>query len=70
MADRLAEARVTARGGARPRWIVTDQLRLAAAPRGPADAAAPLLYSVETNLVCVLDGYLDFDPDLYERALD
>lgn len=61
MADRLSEMRVS--GSVRPQWVLTDQLRLAPAPRLAADPAPPLLYSVEANLVMVLDGYVDFDPE-------
>ena len=67
MADRLADMRV-AGAGDRPRWIVTDQVRLVAAPKSGAEPA-PVMYSVEANHVCVLDGYVTFDPDT-ERAFE
>lgn len=47
----------------RPRWIITDQIRLAPAPKRPDDQGPPLLYVPSTNLVSVLDGYVDPDPD-------
>ncbi len=46
-----------------PRWIITDQLRFVAAARGEG-GTAPLLYTVETGLVSVLDGYFALDPEL------
>ncbi|NBQ15647.1 MAG: hypothetical protein EBU31_13835 [Proteobacteria bacterium] len=67
MADRLADMRV-AGAGDRPRWIVTDQVRLVAAPKSGAEPA-PVMYSVEANHVCVLDGYVTFDPDT-DRAFE
>jgi hypothetical protein len=64
MADRLSDFRVTGGGApARPRWAVTDQVRIVQAPKRAEDAGMPLLYALETNLVSVLDGYVDFDPD-------
>ena len=65
MASRLKALHVT-QGPAealRPRWIVTDQIRLVPAPKREGDAGQPLLYVAETNLVSVLDGYIDLDPD-------
>ena len=62
MADHLASLRI-ATNIAPPQWIVTDQIRMAPAKREASDTAPPLLYTPETNLVSVLDGYLDFDPD-------
>lgn len=64
MASRLKALHVT-QGPAdalRPRWILTDQIRLLPAPKKMEDAAAPLLYVAGTNLVSVLDGYVS--PDL------
>jgi hypothetical protein len=46
----------------KPKFICTDQLKLVPVQRSAADAAAPLLYTVETNLVSIMDGYVD--PDL------
>ena len=63
MADRLADGQVTGGALARPRWAVTDQVRIVQAPKRSEDAGMPLIYTLETNLVCVLDGYVDFDPD-------
>ena len=63
MADRLADSLVTGGAPARPRWAVTDQVRIVQAPKRTEDAGMPLLYTLESNLVCVLDGYVDFDPD-------
>ena len=64
MADSLADSQVTKAGARpRPRWIVTDTVRIVQAPRRSEDAGIPMLYALETNLVCVLDGYIDFDPD-------
>ena len=65
MASRLKALGVT-RGptdSLRPRWLLTDQVRLVAAPRQAEDAAPPLLYVASTNLVSVLDGYVDPDAD-------
>jgi hypothetical protein len=62
MSDHLASLRI-ASVVAPPQWIVTDQIRLGPARRSAEDTAPPLLYTAETNLVCVLDGYVDFDPD-------
>lgn len=60
MADRLAALG----GGAppRPRWILTDVVRLVPAPQAPEDRDRPLLYVETTNLVSVLDGYVAVDP--------
>ena len=63
MADRLTDMRV-AGSPLRPQWIVTDQLRLIPALKKPEEMSAPLLYTVDANLVCVLDGYVDPDPDI------
>jgi hypothetical protein len=65
MASRLKALHVT-RGPAdelRPRWILTDQIRLMPAPQREGDASQPLLYVADTNLVSVLDGYVDPDPE-------
>ena len=62
MADRLAELNVTGTP-TRPRWIITDQIRIVLGAKRAEDAGVPLLYTLETNLVCVLDGFVDFDPD-------
>lgn len=50
----------------RPRWLLTDQVRLAPAPRRPEDAGDPLLYVAAAGLVSVLDGYVDVDDDFGE----
>jgi hypothetical protein len=63
VAARLRALRVTGGGEWQPRWLLTDQVRLMPAPQRPEEAAAPLLYAAETNLVCVLDGFVDPDPD-------
>ena len=63
MADRLTDMRV-AGSPLRPQWIVTDHLRLIPALKKPEEMSAPLLYTVDANLVCVLDGYVDPDPDI------
>lgn len=52
-------------GGApppKPRWLVTSEVRLAAArpPRG--GGRAPLLYALQAGPVAVLDGYVEVDP--------
>lgn len=65
VASRLKALRVT-QGPAdalRPRWVLTDQVRLVQAPPRAGDAGPPLLYSAAANLVSVLDGYVDPDPD-------
>lgn len=62
MSDHLASLRI-ASVIAPPQWIVTDQIRLGPGRRSPEESSPPLLYAAETNLVCVLDGYVDFDPD-------
>jgi len=65
MASRLKALHVT-QGPAdalRPRWILTDQIRLMPAPKREEDAGPPLLYVADTNLVSVLDGYVDPDPE-------
>ena len=65
MASRLKALGVT-RGPAdalRPRWLLTDQVRLVTAPRLAEDAGPPLLYAASTNLVSVLDGYVFPDAD-------
>ena len=64
MAGRLQALHVTP-GPAdtlRPVWILTDQLRLMPAPQRENDAAPPFLYVAETNLVSVMDGFVDPDP--------
>ena len=65
MASRLKALHVT-QGPAealRPRWIITDQIRLMPAPPRSGDTGQPLLYVADTNLVSILDGYIDPDPD-------
>jgi hypothetical protein len=65
MASRLKALHVT-QGPAealRPRWIITDQIRLMPAPPRSGDTGQPLLYVADTNLVSVLDGYIDPDPN-------
>ena len=65
MASRLKALRIT-QGPAdalRPRWVLTDQVRLVAAPMRGGDIRPPLLYAAAANLVSVLDGYVDPDPD-------
>jgi len=47
----------------RPQWILTDRIVLAPAPKREEDRGLPLLYLPETNLVSVLDGYVDVDLD-------
>ena len=69
MADQLAGMRVTDMPP-RPRWIVTDVIRIVAEPRRGSDPAPPLFYGCATNLVSVLDGYVDVDvvaPREFER---
>lgn len=61
-ADRLA-ALGAAASVQRPRWLITDGLRLVAARKNPVESAAPLMYGIEMGLMSVLDGYVDFDPD-------
>jgi hypothetical protein len=59
MASRLRALGVT-QGAAdelRPRWLLTDQVQL-------KPKEQQLLYTVDANLVCVLDGFVDPDPDL------
>jgi HrpA-like RNA helicase len=64
MAARLRAIDVAdAAPGAKPRWILTDQVTLAPAAARPEEGAPPLLYTVTTNLVSVLDGYVDVDPE-------
>jgi hypothetical protein len=65
MASRLKALHVT-RGptdALRPHWILTDQIRLMPAPKRAEDVGYPLLYVATTNLVSVLDGYVDPDPE-------
>jgi hypothetical protein len=64
MASRLRALHVTrsSAGEQRPRWLLTDHIRLAPAPKMPGDGGPPLLYVADTNLVSVLDGYVDPDP--------
>jgi hypothetical protein len=52
--DRLAQ---------RPRWILTDQVRLVPAPKTEATRSPPLLYITEAGLVSVLDGFVAPDPE-------
>ena len=65
MASRLRALHVTQGPAAppRPQWLLTDQIRLAQAPKREEDAGPPLLYVAETGLVSVLDGYLEPDAD-------
>jgi hypothetical protein len=51
------------RKAARPRWVLTDQVRLVSAPPQGDDKKPPLLYAAAANLVSVLDGYVDVDPE-------
>ena len=53
-----------ARRDARPRWLLTDVVRLAALPPQEGEKAPPILYAAAANLVSVLDGYVDVDPEL------
>ena len=65
-AGRLRARRVTGPGAPpvwRPRWVVTDAVRLRPADARPEDRGPPLLYSAEAGLVSVLDGYVDPDLD-------
>lgn len=66
MADRLRALRVTHSAAPavwRPRWVLTEVVRLLPAKQRPEDRAPPLLYAAETSLVSVLDGYVDPDLD-------
>jgi hypothetical protein len=65
MFDKLRALHVTLASGpsAKPHWIITDQFRLAPVKATEKEKQAPLLYTVETGLVSVLDGYLSPDPD-------
>jgi hypothetical protein len=46
----------------RPQWLLTDHVRMVPVQKKASESAAALLYSLEANLVSVLDGYVD--PDL------
>jgi hypothetical protein len=61
MASRLRALRVTAGALTPPRWLLTDQIRLA--PAAAKSGEAPLLFQLEANCISVLDGYVDVDPD-------
>jgi len=65
MAARLRTLQVTPSGSAtwRPQWILTDQVVLKAIAARPEDPGNPLLYSIHTNLVSVLDGFVSVDSD-------
>lgn len=68
MAARLRALHVATAPAAawRPRWLLTDQIVLKAAPRKAEDAGDPLLYVATAGLVSVLDGYVAVDPDFGE----
>lgn len=65
MAARLRALRVTqdAPTSWRPQWLLTDQVVLKLIPGRPEDAGDPLLYGVHANLVSVMDGFVDIDPE-------
>lgn len=65
MASRLKALGVTrsAQLSDRPRWLLTDQVWLEAAPQAESEKSPPLLYAAATKLVSVLDGYVDVDPE-------
>ncbi len=46
----------------KPRWVISDQFRLAPVRATEAEKQALLLYNIETGLISVLDGYVS--PDL------
>jgi hypothetical protein len=65
MANRLRAlrgARVAATDW-KPLWLLTDTIRMKPAPQRAEDFAPPLLYVAETNLVSILDGFVDPDID-------
>lgn len=67
MAARLRALRVTHPAAPptwRPRWLLTDVVRLRPAEKRPEDKAPPLLYAPEAGLVSVLDGFVAPDLDL------
>lgn len=47
----------------RPKWIITDKLRLLPVAKHAGESDAQLLYFSNTTLVSVLDGYVNPDPD-------
>jgi hypothetical protein len=47
----------------RPRWIVTDAVRLAAVPPRPAERHAAIRYRAEAGHISVLDGFVTPDLD-------
>lgn len=63
MSARLRALDVASPGLEKPRWLVTDQVVLETAPMRPEERAPPLLYALAANLVSVLDGYVDVDPE-------
>jgi hypothetical protein len=66
MAARLKALHVTQQAvppSWRPRWLITDQVVLKLIPKRPEDAGNPILYGVHANLVSVMDGFVDVDPD-------
>ncbi len=64
LADRLRALLVTRPEEApRPRWILTDQIRLSPMQKAEEERAPPHMYTVAANLVSILDGYVDPDPD-------
>jgi len=65
MASRLKALRVTRDDSSvnwKPRWIITDEIRLKVADKRPEEPAQPLLFTAVAGLMSVLDGYVDPDP--------
>ena len=62
-ASRLRALGVTRAPPEPPRWILTDAIRIHPAPKAEKDRVSPLLYTLAANLVSVLDGYVEVDPE-------
>jgi len=66
MASRLRALRVShpaSPSAWRPRWLLTETVRLQPVKPRPGERAPPLLYAAETSLVSVLDGFVSPDLD-------
>ena len=63
-ASRLKALRITSDSYSwKANWIVTDSIKLTQAYKKDDDAGLPLLYTVEANLISVMDGYVYPDID-------
>ena len=53
----------------KPKWIITDRFVIVPNKMTKKDAKPPLLYSLETNFVSVIDGFYNPDFDFYKPQI-